>query len=73
MIQRKRYAKGHKERLVLEILSGQSSAIQISKREDISGTTLSNWRKQLATTGFTDENKTEIELRRHIAQLGATG
>jgi len=72
MIQRPRYPKEVRERLVLEILSGQSSIAQISKRENISGNTLAKWRDELSSGTFVDDRKKELELRKRVADLEAT-
>ncbi len=49
---KKIFKRKHKERPALEIVSGQSLAVRVSKREGISVIALENWRKQLATTDF---------------------
>ena len=69
MIKRSRYSKEQKERLALEIISGQTSMTEISKREAISITTLSKWRRQLEEDSLEDKNKVELDLRKRIAYL----
>lgn len=69
MIKRNRFSTEFKEKVVLEIISGQSTMAAISKREGISGTTLMNWRNALSTGEFQDQNKSEIELRKKVAEL----
>ena len=69
MIKRKRYSDEYKEKLVLEIVSGQSTVTQVSRRESVSSTTLNRWRKDLANENFQQTNRSEIELRRRVGQL----
>ena len=69
MIKRKIYSNDYKEKLVLEIVSGQSTSTQVSRRESVSSTSLNHWRKVLANDNFRQTNKSEIELRRRVGQL----
>ena len=69
MIKRNKYSKQEKERLALEMISGQTSMAEISKREMISVATLSKWKRQMVAEGFEDKNKVELELRRKISYL----
>ncbi len=69
MIKRKKYSQGYKEKLVLGIVSGQSSVTQVYRRESISSTTFNQWRKSLADENFQHTNKSERELRRRVGQL----
>ena len=69
MIKRKKWNQEQKERLVLEMISGQTSMTEISKRESISATTLAKWKHQFVTEGLEDKNKTELELRQKISYL----
>lgn len=69
MVKRRRYSIEQKERLVLEIISGQTSMTEISKREIISVATLSKWKRQFSTDGLEDKNKIELELRKRISYL----
>jgi len=69
MITRKRYPKEYKESLVLEMVSGQSTGAQISKREGISVVTLSKWKQEISTGQFRDANKEELALRKRISEL----
>ncbi len=69
MIKRQRYSKEAKERLALEMISGQTSTAEISKREMISVATLSRWKRQLVSEGFEDKNGVELELRKKISYL----
>jgi transposase-like protein len=69
MIKNRNYSDGFRKRIVLEIMSGQTSMVQIAKREDISTVTLAKWRDEMNTGGFQSENRTEIELRKRIKEL----
>ena len=69
MIKRNRHKREFKEKIVLEIISGQTKMTEISKRESISMTTLRNWKESFASDGFKDQNKIEIELRKKIGEL----
>jgi transposase-like protein len=69
MIKKRNYSDGFRKRIVLEIMSGQTSMVQIAKRENISTVTLAKWRDEMNTGGFQSENKTEIELRKRIKEL----
>ena len=69
MIKRKKWNQEQKERLVLEMISGQTSMTEISKRESISATTLAKWKHQFINEGLEDKNKTELELRQKISYL----
>ncbi len=69
MVKRRKHSEDFKKRMVLEIVSGQSSMIQISKRENISPSTLSKWRDEANSGRFRSENRTEIELRKRVKEL----
>ena len=69
MIKRKKWNQEQKERLVLEMISGQTSMTEISKRESISVTTLAKWKHQFVNGGLEAKNKTELELRQKISYL----
>ena len=69
MIQRNKYSKQEKERLVLEMISGQTSMADLSKREMVSVSTLSKWKRQMIAESFENKNKVELELRRKISYL----
>ncbi|MCZ8348182.1 MAG: transposase [Leptospiraceae bacterium] len=69
MITRKRYSREFKETLVMEIISGQSTAAKISKREGISVVTLSKWKQEISSGTFRDKNKEELSLRKRISEL----
>ena len=69
MIKRNQYSKQEKERFSLEMISGQTSMAEISKREMISVATLSKWKRQIVVEDFEDKNKAELELRRKISSL----
>lgn len=69
MVKNRKYSDAFKKRLVLEVMSGQSSMVQIAKRENVSTVTLAKWRDEMNTGGFQSENRTEIELRRRIKEL----
>jgi transposase-like protein len=69
MIQRNKFSKDFREKIVLEIVSGQSSVAQISQREGISSQTIRNWKKSLDAGSFQNEHETELALRKRIAEL----
>ena len=69
MIQRNNFGKEFRDRIVLELLSGQSSVAQISQREGISPQTIRNWKKSVDSGKFESEHETELALRRRIAEL----
>ena len=69
MIKRNQYSKQEKERFSLEMISGQTSMAEISKREMISVATLSKWKREIVVEGFEDKNKAELALRRKISSL----
>ena len=69
MIKRNQYSQQEKERFSLEMISGQTSMAEISKREMISVATLSKWKREIVVEGFEDKNKAELALRRKISSL----
>lgn len=69
MIQRNNFGKEFRDKIVLELLSGQSSVAQISQREGISPQTIRNWKKSVDSGKFESEHQTELTLRRRIAEL----
>lgn len=69
MIKRNLYSKEFKEKIVIELKSGQSSVAQISQREGINQQTLRNWKKSFEESGFNESNDTELALRKRIAEL----
>lgn len=69
MIQRRRFSKDYKEKLIMEVVSGQSSITQISQRENIHPQTIRNWKASIAQGSFENENETELLLRKRIAEL----
>lgn len=68
MVSRRNYTQEKKEALVVEILGGVSVA-KIAQREGIAAHTLYKWKEKIAAGDFTDSRRTEIELRKRIAEL----
>jgi transposase-like protein len=69
MIKRNQYGKDFREKIVMELISGQSSVAQISQREGISPQTIRNWRKEIEGGTFQTDHEIEIALRKRIAEL----
>lgn len=69
MIQRNNFGKEFRDKIVLDLLSGQSPVAQISQREAINPQTIRNWKKSVDTGKFENEHETELALRRRIAEL----
>ena len=69
MIKRNNYPRDFRERVVLELVSGQSSVAQIAQREKIHPQTIRNWKKDIENGNFHSENEVEISLRKRIAEL----
>ncbi|MBE7412336.1 MAG: transposase [Leptospiraceae bacterium] len=69
MIRRNNYGKEFKEKIVMEILSGQSSVSQIAQREKVNPQTIRNWRNEIDTGKFEQNNQTEFALRKRVAEL----
>lgn len=69
MIRRNKYDKEFRERIVMEILSGQRSIAQIAQREQINPQTIRNWKKEIGTGSFEDNNQSELALRKRVAEL----
>lgn len=69
MIRRNRFSKDFREKIVMELVSGQSSVAQISQREGINPQTIRNWRKDTEGGSFQTDHEIEIALRKRIAEL----
>lgn len=69
MIKRTHHGKELREKIVLEIVSGQSTVAQIAQREGIHPQTIRNWRKDIESGTFQTDNEVEISLRKRIAEL----
>lgn len=69
MIKRNNFSREFKEKLVLELVSGQSSVAQVAQREHINPQTLRNWMAKINSGSFKSENETELALRKRIGEL----
>jgi len=69
MVKRNHFSKDYKEKLVLELVSGQSSVAQVAQREKINPQTLRNWMAKINSGSFKTENEIEIQLRKRIGEL----
>lgn len=69
MIKRNTFTRELKEKLVLEVVSGQSSIAQVAQREKINPQTLRNWIAKMDSDSFKSENENEIQLRKRIGEL----
>lgn len=69
MIKRKKYTEDVKKRFVIELLSRESSASQISKREGIAYQTLQKWRTEFEANGLESSDEELIRLRRENNDL----
>ncbi|MDH5656181.1 MAG: transposase [Spirochaetia bacterium] len=72
MVRRNRYGKEFKEKIVMELISGQSSVAQLAQRENINPQTIRNWRKETEGGTFQADHEVEIALRKRIAELEGT-
>lgn len=69
MIQRRKFTKDFQEKVVMELVSGQSSVAQIAQREGIHPTTIRNWKAKITEGTFESDNESELALRKRIAEL----
>ena len=69
MIKRNHYPKEFRDRIVMELVSGQSSVAQIAQREGINPQTIRNWQKDIDNDTFQSEHEIQISLRKKIAEL----
>jgi len=69
MIRRTNYGKDFREKIVMEIISGQSSVAQVAQRENVHPQTIRNWKKDIESGNFHSEHEVEISLRKRIAEL----
>lgn len=69
MIKRNRFSKEFREKVVMELVSGQSTVAQIAQREGINPQTIRNWKKDIESGSFQTDNEIEISLRKKIAEL----
>ena len=69
MIHRKRFSKEMQERLVMEVVAGQSSVAHVAQREGINPQTIRNWKRDLGSGSFQSDHEVEILLRKRIAEL----
>lgn len=69
MIKRNQYPKEFKDKIVMELISGQSTVAQIVQREGISSDTIRKWKKDIGNETFQSENEIQISLRKRIAEL----
>jgi len=57
------------EKIVMELVSGQSTVAQIAQREGIHPQTVRNWKREINNGTFQTEHEIEIALRKRIADL----
>jgi len=69
MIKKNNFSKDYKEKLVLELVSGQSSVAQVAQREKVNPQTLRSWMAKINNGSFKTENEIEIQLRKRIGEL----
>jgi len=69
MIKRSRFGKDFREKVVMELVAGQSSVAQIAQREGINPQTVRNWKKDIQGGSFQTDHEIEIALRKRIAEL----
>lgn len=69
MIRRNRFGKEFREKVVIELVAGQSSVAQIAQREGINPQTIRNWKKDIEGGAFQTDHEIEIALRKRIAEL----
>lgn len=69
MIQRNRFGKEFREKMVMELVAGQSTVAQIAQREGINPQTIRNWKKDIDGGSFQTGHEIEIALRKRIAEL----
>lgn len=69
MIKRNHYPKEFRDKIVMELVSGQSSVAQIVQREGINPQTIRNWQKDIDNDAFQSEHEIQILLRKKIAEL----
>lgn len=69
MISKKRYPRAFREKIVMEIVAGQSSVAQAAQKEGIHPQTIRNWKKDIEGGNFQSEHEVEISLRKRIAEL----
>jgi transposase-like protein len=69
MIQRTRFGKEFREKIVMELVAGQSSVAQIAQREGVNPQTIRNWKKDIDGGVFQSDHEIEIALRKRIGEL----
>lgn len=69
MIKKNRFGKEFREKVVMELVTGQSTVAQIAQREGINPQTIRNWKKDIQSGSFQTDNEIEISLRKKIAEL----
>ena len=69
MIKRNRFGKDFREKIVMELVAGQSTVAQIAQREGINPQTIRNWKKSIDNGSFQTDHEIEIALRKRIADL----
>ena len=72
MITRKKFSAEFKRKIGMEVISGVSTAGEISKREGISANTIYKWRDRYAGEQLSPEEGETWELRRQIRDLEET-
>ena len=69
MRNRRVFSLEFKRQLIEELLSGQSSAVQICRRHNIGSSLLYHWKKQYSRGKFENEPTEEAALKDRVAQL----
>lgn len=69
MIRRNKFGKDFREKIVMELVAGQSSVAQIAQREGINPQTIRSWKKDMDGGSFQTEHEIELALRKRIAEL----
>jgi transposase len=69
MRQQRSFTVEFKRQLIEELLSGISTAAQLSRRHHISSRLLYHWKKQYAKSGFVAEPAQEVAREERVRQL----
>ena len=69
MIKRQKFSEEFRRKIGLELVSGASSAVEISKREGIAANTLYKWQVLVQTASFSTDEKDSLEQQKRIKEL----
>jgi transposase len=69
MRNQRRFSLEFKRQIVEELLSGQSSLAQLSRRHSLSSSLLYHWKKQYSRGKFNNEPTAQAALQDRVAQL----